>query len=77
MAGFVELTILVFALTVSFAVFLVHKAVREKEMGLMILAIVLFVASVFLTAKMIVSVQTEDEIAAPETVTEIIEEITS
>ncbi len=76
MAGFIELAILVFALAISFSVYLVHKAVREKETGLLILALVLFVAAVFLTAKLIIGVQYEDTLAPPETVTEMIEEVT-
>lgn len=76
MAGFIELAILVFALAISFSVYLVHKAVREKETGLLILALVLFVAAVFLTAKLIIGVQYEDSLAPPETVTEMIEEVT-
>ncbi len=76
MAGFIELAILVFALAISFSVYLVRKAVREKETGLLILALVLFVAAVFLTAKLIIGVQYEDTLAPPETVTEMIEEVT-
>lgn len=76
MAGFIELAILVFALAISFAVYLVHKVVREKETGLLILSLVLFVAAVFLTAKLIIGVQYEDTLAPPETVTEIFEEVT-
>ena len=56
MPGFIELSVMVFALVISFAVYLVHKGINEKEVGLSILAVILFIASGVLTFMIIFKV---------------------
>jgi thiol:disulfide interchange protein len=74
MPGLMELTIMVFTLSVAFAVFLIHKAIREKETGLLILALVLFVACTFLTTRYIMNDYFENHAAPPETLQQQIQE---
>ncbi|MCD6118367.1 hypothetical protein J7K50_00820 [bacterium] len=79
MPGFTELAVMVFALAISFSVFLVHKGVKEKEAGLTVLAVILFLASVILTFMIIYRVSfagslTEDE---PASIPEMVEEVTN
>lgn len=74
MIGFIELVIMVFALAVSFAVYLIHKSVREKETGLLLLALVLFVSCTFLTTKVILDTANEASAAPPETFVEAVKE---
>lgn len=76
MAGFIELAVMVFALAISFSVYLVHKGVKEKEAGLSILAIILFIASALLTFMIIFKVINENTITGEDvTVPEMIEEV--
>lgn len=75
MTGFIELSVMVFAFCISFAVFLIHKAIREKEAGLMILALVLAAASVFLTVTIILNVSNADSVIVPEGVIEQLQDL--
>jgi lysylphosphatidylglycerol synthetase-like protein (DUF2156 family) len=77
MPGFIELAVMVFALVISFAVFLVHKGIKEKEVGLSILAIVLFIAGAVLTFIIIFKVLYEGTptISEEPTVHEMAEEV--
>jgi len=77
MTGFIELSVMVFALAISFSVYLVHKGVKEKEAGLSILAIILFIASALLTFMIIYKVINENAITVEDvTVPEMIEDVT-
>jgi hypothetical protein len=78
MTGFIELAVMVFALAISFSVYLVHKGVKEKEAGLSILAIILFIASALLTFMIIYKVINENSIAGEEiTLPAAIEDVTT
>ena len=74
MTGLMELTIMVFTLSIAFAVFLIHKAIREKESGLLILALVLFVACAYLTTRSIMNDYFESHAAPPDTLQQQIQE---
>ncbi len=77
MPGFVELSVMVFALAISFSVYLVHKGVKEKEAGLSILAIILFIASTLLTFMIIFKVFNADtlvgeDVSLPAAIEEVV-----
>ena len=73
--GLIDLTIMVFALSIAFAVFLIHKGIREKEAGLTILALILAAASIYLAARVVFGSYTESSAAQPETLTEQVQDV--